>query len=265
MAPIKLEDNIREKLEDRELEPSKGAWNKLSEQLDANSERKINKVIWYAIAASFIGILIAVSVFNSRNSESIENDTDFVKINSTESEVERIDESGIEGNTSEEKSSAIIASEEPKSIPQNSQLGSEIEKQLPKKKEAIVADKKQKNTEAIAKIPDHSKKEKLSQLPKEIVAKNNLAIDKKINELVAQVELMQQNNGSISDDEIDALLANAERDLKAKKIISTTKIDPLTLLGDVELELDNSFRNKIFNALGDGYDIIKTAVVNRNN
>jgi hypothetical protein len=34
MAPVKFEDNIREKLESREIEPSGDAWKRLSERLD---------------------------------------------------------------------------------------------------------------------------------------------------------------------------------------------------------------------------------------
>ena len=166
MAPIKFEDNIREKLEGRELEPSKDAWNKLSEQLDSNSEKKTNKVMWFAIAASLIGILIAVSVFNSRNNKSVENETDFVKVNTSESEVKGIDKSTPEANTSDENSNAIISFEEPNSVLQDTQIDSEMEKLLPKKKEAIVENKKQNNTtKEITKIADESRNEKMSQLP----------------------------------------------------------------------------------------------------
>lgn len=265
MAPIKFEENIREKLEGREIEPSKNAWKNLSNQLDASSEKKTNKVIWYAIAASLIGILIAVSVFNSRNNKAIENATDFVIIDTSESEIKSVIESGSESNTSNESSIPVIASEEPNSVLKDRLEGSEIEKIFPKKKAAIVEKEKHINTEAIAKISEQSLNEKMSQLPKEVITLEEQIIINKSDKLLAQVELVQQNNEAVSVDEIDALLAKAEIDLQTQKIKRVPKIDPAALLGDIELELDNSFRDKIFTALGDGYNIIKTAVVNRNN
>ena len=66
MAPYKLEDNIREKLEARELKPSADAWKKLESKLDTERPKKKN-VVWYYAAASFVGLLILASVFFSRN------------------------------------------------------------------------------------------------------------------------------------------------------------------------------------------------------
>ena len=63
MAPIKLEDNFREKLEERELQPGANAWSKLEAKLPAAEKQGKNTFFWYAIAASFVGILIIASVF----------------------------------------------------------------------------------------------------------------------------------------------------------------------------------------------------------
>lgn len=70
MAPYKLEDNIREKLEARELKPSADAWKKLEAKLDAEQPRKKN-FFWYYAAASFAGLLIVASIFFSRNTSEI--------------------------------------------------------------------------------------------------------------------------------------------------------------------------------------------------
>lgn len=51
MAPYKLEDNIREKLEARELKPSADAWSKLEAKLDTEQPKK-KTVLWYYVAAS---------------------------------------------------------------------------------------------------------------------------------------------------------------------------------------------------------------------
>ena len=62
MEPIKFEDNIREKLQDREIIPSKDVWEKLAKQLDSNPQKRTNKSIWIAFAAGFIGIVIVSSL-----------------------------------------------------------------------------------------------------------------------------------------------------------------------------------------------------------
>ena len=61
MAPIKFEENIREKLQDRELQPSKEAWNKLAATLEDEPQKKNNRMLWMAVAASFMGVLFVVS------------------------------------------------------------------------------------------------------------------------------------------------------------------------------------------------------------
>src|SRR5690554_5295660 len=68
MASYKLEDNIREKLESRELKPSEKAWDKLQVKLDAEQPQK-KTVLWYYVAASVIGILILSSVFYTNTIE----------------------------------------------------------------------------------------------------------------------------------------------------------------------------------------------------
>ncbi|MEC8682283.1 MAG: hypothetical protein VXX80_01225, partial [Bacteroidota bacterium] len=60
MAPIKFEDNIRARLEHREIKPSAEAWQKLEASLDQEAKPAKSKKSygWVLIAASFIGILI---------------------------------------------------------------------------------------------------------------------------------------------------------------------------------------------------------------
>ncbi len=72
MAPIKLEENIREKLEAREMKPSAEAWKKLEAKLEAKQPKK-KAVLWYYVAASFVGFLILASVFFSKNNSEVNN------------------------------------------------------------------------------------------------------------------------------------------------------------------------------------------------
>ena len=64
MAPIKLEDHIKERLEDREIAPTVTAWERIATNLDANiAKKQRRKRFWFAIAASFIGGLFIASLF----------------------------------------------------------------------------------------------------------------------------------------------------------------------------------------------------------
>ena len=58
----KLEKHIKEKLEERTIAPSKGAWDKIAQQVTGPAPRKRSTWFSYAIAASVVGIVL-VSVF----------------------------------------------------------------------------------------------------------------------------------------------------------------------------------------------------------
>ncbi len=49
----------------------------------------------------------------------------------------------------------------------------------------------------------------------------------------------------------------------SKNLIYNNKVDATKLLSVVEDELETNFRDRVFEALGDGYEKVRTAVVNR--
>ena len=63
MAPIKFEENIKEKLDKRTIQPSIEAWNKLSARLNENKKRNNKPFWWLGIAASIIGVFFVASQF----------------------------------------------------------------------------------------------------------------------------------------------------------------------------------------------------------
>jgi hypothetical protein len=265
MAPVKFEDNIREKLESREIEPSGDAWKRLSERLDENSKKKNNYTFWYAIAASIIGVLIVVSVFSNRSDKLNENSIDFVDVHTSERDLPIENVPDVVENISEENINAILIPEASNSITLNTKKDSGKEKVLPKKKDLVLKNTTIEVSQAIAKTIAENQAGKISQIPEEIIRNDALLINKRIDELVAQRGQLQDNSTTVSLEEVNTLLTNAERKIQAEKILDSKKVDPVALLGDVEIEMENTFREKVFTALGDGYNIIKTAVVDRNN
>jgi hypothetical protein len=257
MAPYKLEDNIREKLETRELKPSADAWSKLEAKLDTEQPKKKSNVLYY-VAASFVGILILASVFFSRNNSEVNNQIVEEKIqqNQTNSQPEIIPNKTLsEEIVSEERNSEKINSEE-KQKPNTREV-----KVIPPKKSTI--DKKMESTEALANVSNEKIKKPVIKEDL-IISEEDKLINNKVDEVVASVKKLQEDNAEISTTEVERLLNNARRDIQTQRILNNPKVDATALLQDVEWELDKSFRDKVFDALGEGFQKVRTAVSERN-
>lgn len=263
MAPINFEDNIREKLEGREIQPSVDAWKKLSTQLEGTDNKRSSAYIWFAVAASFIGILLLASVFFNQTKSGTGDKTELVNTDASEKEeIKKIPHINPPVIASEEFTNTSIVSEEKNSNDQPKKSIQQNKAELP----IQFIEKTDSEAEAIAKTEISTLIKLDNPNPVSLTdSKEDLITNAKIAEVVAKVELMQKSNTAISSEEIDALLATAQREIQKQRILNSTKVDAAALLGDVELELEQSFRDKVFNALGDGYEFIKTAVVERNN
>ena len=275
MAPIKFEENIREKLQERELQPNKDSWNELSKKLGHVPAPKSNRRVWMAVAAGFMGLLLVVSYVLTTGNEN--KSTQLVDENIiTPSEVDDVIETPrLEDNTL--NTAPVVASEavendldEPKMEAEN--------KMIPKKVIAIVngnEGQSQGNTttkevnplikkEAIAEVKTEPK-----DLPNEKLEPNkeDLFVDNKVNAVVTAVRQMEESKNTVTAAEIEDLLVKAQRDIATNRILASSnkKIDPSALLQDVETEMERSFRDKVFEALGEGYNKVRTAVVERNN
>lgn len=253
MAPIKLEEHIREKLQEREIQPSKAAWSKLENQL-GESDRK-SPFIWYAIAASFIGIIIVTSfVFNNTD-----NNDQFVDENMSEKVETEIPSEVINNDKTVEQITPIPSEEVAvETIPQenkeqNATPNASKEQQIIQKKLAPKQDIASNKTEAVSENISPS------------ILNTKTLENAKIEEVVAQVKSMQNDNNLVSQEEIDALLFNAQRELQTERILNRPKVDATALLEDIEFEMERSFRDKVFDALGDGFNKVRTVVSDRNN
>ncbi|MCZ4319503.1 hypothetical protein O4H26_10910 [Aequorivita viscosa] len=268
MAPYKLEDNIREKLEARELKPSADAWSKLEAKLDAQQPKK-KPLLWYYVAASFIGILLLASVFFNRNDfegnnqivnenfeqPTIENKSEILQ---NKTEAEKI-ASDLPANSDEEFSSEKVdAKTSKKETDEKVKKNSNSVKPLPQKKSEI--DKLIKKSETVAEVSKNKKSEKIESSISEDEKNFNLKVD----EVVASVKKLQVDNTDVTAAEVEALLKNAQREIQSQRILNSQKVDATALLQDVEWELDKSFRDKVFDALGEGFQKVRTAVSERN-
>jgi len=246
MAPFNLENNIREKLENRELKPSSDAWGKLEIQLEERKPKK-KLVFWYYAAASVVGILILSSIFINRNNpdENIQLVEKQVKEISVEKPLDIIP------NTSEE----IVVLENNSKVSNRKEDNTERQiKSVPPKNESTV-DKKIRKNEAIVES---------SEMKKDIIKEEDQFINDKASEVALNIKNIQNNNSEVTLEEVETLLNNARRDIQTQRILNSQKVDATALLQEVEWELDKSFRDKVFDALGEGFQKVRTAVTERN-
>ena len=246
MAPFNLENNIREKLESRELKPSSEAWKKLEAQLDKKQPKK-KVVLWYYAAASLVGILIISSVFFNQNN--FEENQKLVN--------EKVNEDIIEKKSEiipEIFNERIIASDDnSEKVKTKKKNIDDLVKPIPPKKESKV-DMQIRKSEVIAEV---SKEENVSN-------QKNIPIDEKASEIAATIKTLQNNNSEVTIEEVEALLSKAQRNIETQQILNISKVNATALLQEAEWELDKSFRDKVFDALGEGFQKLRTAISQRN-
>jgi hypothetical protein len=256
MAPMKFEDKLREQLEERQLQPSAGAWNRLSEQLEAHEASGNKKVYWWlGIAASLVGVLMIVTFLNKDVTEipvePILVDTDKIDVSN---EVERENSiQVVQDNTQEEE---VVAKEIPKQKEER-----QTTNQLTLKKKIQLEQQKlvpKGINEAVAEVSQQKFLQQSLKLSFE---------EEKAKEVVAQIRALQGTKEVVADAEIDALLSAAQKEIELKKLYdeTTNKVDANALLQSVEDDLEQSFRARVFEMLRSGYQELKTAVAERNN
>ena len=239
----KFEKHIKEKLEARKIAPSEKAWEKISQELAATQKPKQRKKYGYMMAAAFIGLLAVLGVL-FLNMGSDEKEFPMVKEDSARKEILKKEKSPqIEV---EEIEVAEVSREVP--VSQESQT-------LPKEPAAVVMETEK--VEDFSKIP----------IQDSAITISEDIINTKVTEVLKQVtQLESLADAKVTDAEVDSLLWAAQRDILSEKLLSPDgKVDAMALLTEVEDELDESFRDQIFEALKQGYLKVRTAVADRNN
>jgi hypothetical protein len=259
MAPIKFEENIKDKLDKRTLSPSSDGWSKLSDRLDADEKKSKTPLFWWLSIAAGLIIMIAVSVrfFNNGESEQlipviVEDQKNEKQIEPTTPILEELKtiELAIENNEIEPKKDNLKINEQPKIRDY--------------KKETI---KTSKSKTGLA----QNTNDKTIDLKEDTELNDNLS--KELNESLMKEAVvdaligLKSENTTVTDREIDSLLKVASKELfkdKLQKDASKT-VDANALLLSVEEDMGQSFRSKVFDALKGSYETVKTAVAERNN
>lgn len=240
MEPNKIEKHIKKVLKDREITPSKLAWESISKELNSDIKPSKKGFYWYGIAASVL-IIITFSLFFSKEKDTIPANTIVIE--------------GSEKNTfnitkSEDVFLDTVEEEEiTENIIKNQENSIKVIEQI-----FIVDLEENQSLERVnAKILESNATETIEET----------LINAKVLEVVAHVDSLEMKNIDITEAEVDALLRNAQKDILInKKVNESDNVDAIALLTDIEDELDQSFRDKLFGRLKTGFVKVRMAVAN---
>lgn len=233
---MEFENKFKKELQRREIKPSSDSWDRLRERLDEDSQPKRKNYSWLWKVAAVAILFLGLGTFIEHPFDSPQVVEEFP----VEQILQEHDPTGAELVVSEEESE--VKPEERSSQEMYFPRG-----EIAHKKEIQTVDLPQQQPVI---------KSELAIVQPEVLTK----VERVENtESIASEELAQVTNA-----EIDALLATAREDLSRDSIAYASQFPGAEdLLEEVEYELDESFRRKVFEVLKDGYSRAKTAVANR--
>ncbi|WP_435579335.1 hypothetical protein [Gilvibacter sp.] len=271
MAPLKFEDNIRDQFKNREIKPSAEAWDKLAARLDEAPKReKKGFGIWWAIAAGIAGLALIGSLIWSGDPAQQQNEIVIEEpapeAPKTENVIPAIPlENDLE---QQEEVTEVAAQDQQQEVAPEKEI--QVEEVVEQKKTSIAqtpVEQAPKESEVIFVDPREIEDTAVAVNTADVKTQDQDAVAAKVEEVVGKIKDLEAANAEVSEEEIADLLLQAQRELKTKSMINmeTLKVDANALLMDVEYDLERSFRDKVFDALGDGYNKIRTAMATRNN
>lgn len=242
MEPNKLETQIKEQLNAREIQPSEMAWDRLDAMLSVAEEKKTKRFSFLSfqsigIAASVL-VLVSLGLFFFNQKETVVKPEDDIvikeKINSNETTKINEKNNSLKQNQQSQEV-AVIKSQQSKISNQKSS------KSFNQSNQKTTINPNQEN----------------SSNNQEVIAENSIP-KIKIEEKPVQVKPQV--------DDIDALLASASKSNKEKNKKSDfkIKISASALLVQVDGEIEMTFREKVLKKVIKNYEEIKVAVTTRN-
>lgn len=228
MEQNKLEREFRNKLNQREITPTENAWDRLDAMLTVAEEKKPKRSYnWIYMAASIIGLAFLGTFFlnQSNQNTTIENNKVVIENNKKVEPIQK----DILLIPSISKSKSAVANTEVKKIKRNTQNTNTI------------------NTNQVA---------------------HNATVDNLIpmvEKIETNKEIVQEAATNSSDLTVDKMLAEVQTISKEGNSKTKLKVNPNTLLSQVDGELALSFREKVINKVNKNYQTVKVALANRNN
>jgi len=267
MAPIKLENHIKERLEEREIVPSNSAWEQIAANLDVKASKKQSrKRLWFAIAASFVGGLFIASIFFKPSKEVFPS----VKVVSNQ------EHKGFEEhNTIDQKQTINYDRSVDKKDAFKNVIDTQQQNSIAYK--GINENKLNKNVDinvedAIREVIENELKlSSVIQSEIDIANYDTIRLDKNsVIDLAALDEKLKVQTSiyEVTEVEVEALLLAAQQQVQQGKryVQRTNLIDANDLLLDAEAEVDpGTFKDRIFKTIKSGLEEVVEAIVDENN
>lgn len=253
---MNLEDNFKDKLERRRLEPTASAWDRIEGKLDASQGKKKSKIVlWMGIAASFIaGVFITALIYNT---SVVDEQTPYVE-NQPE---EVIDE--IAPEQSIDMPSEILLTDATTN-------NVEVQKSVTSPQNNTATKKKRTNPTK-SKYRPYSNANIINSQVEEAVATSIMkeaAIKSTINAVVDVNPDEVKTSEELLDDEVENLLKAAQQNINKQPVYLQPErvVDANELLLDAEAEVDpDSFKDRMFRTLKKEFNRAVEAVANKDN
>ena len=251
MAPNKVENQIKEQLNAREIQPTEMAWDRLDSMLSVAEAKSAKRSPFFSfrfigIAASFLVFLsIGILYFNQKSTE-IKPENNVVV-----TEKENNSNSNDNSNNNEENINDIKVESQVAQTTNNEPSTISNEPQTVNNKSSKGFNQNQKTP-----INSINNKEKI------IPFKSSEAVVQ--NEQPKQVAQEKVVNPKPTYVNVDDLLASVEKQPKTSTKVAAIKVDANSLLTEVDGELEQTFREKVISRIGKSYQNAKSALANRN-
>ncbi|KAF2327242.1 hypothetical protein [Flavobacterium daemonense] len=237
MEPNNFEKDFREKLNQRQIDPSDKAWDRLDAMLSVAEEKpKKKSKKWLYIAASVIGFLLAGTFFFNQKENAVE--TPKNRVVEKEAEKDSVEKPVL--NNIDSVKNEIAVSENPS-------------------KETLNKEEKN-NTKPSEQKSEKIRKNESNQIAESSVIIKNNQEKQSVNNQTTIAETPKKEN-------VDQLLNTAEKTIVVEntpKPKAKIKVNADDLLNQVDGELEESFREKVITKVNRNYQTVKVALANRN-
>jgi len=238
MAPNKFEKQLKDTLERRTIAPSKIAWSQLDTQLEVQKNKQKFPFWWFSIAATFLGVFLAIFVFNDKP------DPINVVIEDVKNEI--LLPSEINQINKQNKVTKIITS--PELV---------VDKVNVKPKNKAVTNKNKATIQSV----QAEKSNVVLVVNDKIKPEDKATIASTTN---SEKPFDKTSQTTTITSEADLLLKEAYSDVQDNyNTYIPEKIDANSLLEDVEMKSEKSLKNRLFHAVKSGYETLKTTVAER--
>jgi low affinity Fe/Cu permease len=267
MGQNKLESQIKEKLNAREIQPSAQAWDRLDAMLSVVEEKKTKRSFgWLYIAAGITVLLIAGMFFFSQNSTDTINQDSVVDSEVKEDTIQN-EQNNFQApiNAIEKKQNQVAESTEIQNLKSNSQSNIKEAVSVITREQSPNWRSNQKSNQEQSNNPLINRDKRIEfQNSSDVAVKDLPKIDTRTKIVVGGNDIPSSGNTTkiMSDEDLLASLDNAGKKVNTK---SNVKVDAGTLLSQVDGELEFTFREKIINKISKNYKEVKVALSNRNN